>query len=194
MSTALYLVYPVVVQSLVPLGWKGTCIFLHLALNFNKAKKWPTLLTLYTTTFSLFTVLTLETTVVASHAVLLIEEEAHQCQKQLAVSVLTIWLCDTKLKRLCPLAIKITGNGPYNVRETTKIRCSVPINVTSIQWMNLSGTTSEGNVERANTRELLLNIVITMLSNNTRYRCTVRDDRGFVESENITITVGGTKL
>ena len=62
----------------------------------------------------------------------------------------------------------------------------MPVPVESIQWVNESNTVVRSGV---NLQELILNIMITPSSNNTRYTCRVRDSSGFRESE-VVIKVG----
>ncbi len=67
------------------------------------------------------------------------------------------------------------------------ITCSVPVLAVSIQWNVPSGSVV---VEMSRVQELVLNIPIVTSTNNTNYTCKVNEGI-FVESEEITIQVGG---
>ncbi len=68
------------------------------------------------------------------------------------------------------------------------ITCSVPVLGVSIQWLNASS--GSALVEMSGVQELVLNIPIVTSTNNTNYTCEVNEGI-FVESEEITIQVGG---
>ncbi len=67
------------------------------------------------------------------------------------------------------------------------ITCSVPVLAVSIQWLNVSSGSVV--VEMLGVQELVLNITST---NNTNYTCKVNEGI-FMESEEITIQVGGLR-
>ncbi len=69
------------------------------------------------------------------------------------------------------------------------VTCSVPVLGVSIQWLNVSSGSVV--VEMSGVQELVLNISIVTSTNNTNYTCKVSEGI-FIESEEITIQVGGS--
>ena len=83
-------------------------------------------------------------------------------------------------------ALGITGNGVYQLGETSEIRCSTEVPVQSIQWLDeSSGVVRQGT----SVQELVLDLTIAASHNNSRYTCRVRQGT-FMESETINITTG----
>ena len=85
----------------------------------------------------------------------------------------------------------ITGNARFELGVMTNIRCSTPVPVQSIQWVDQTNNTVKNGTD---VQDLDLNIMITIHSNNTQYMCEVSNGERFLESVNITIEVGGTSL
>ena len=86
-------------------------------------------------------------------------------------------------------AISITGNRPYQIRETTRITCSSVVGNVMIQWLRGSDVVAQ----MSGVLNLTLNITVDLNTNNTEYVCrvTVMDPPMFQESSPITIRVGG---
>ena len=97
-----------------------------------------------------------------------------------------VWL------KFCFLVISVTGNGLFQLGDTTRILCSTPISVDILQWVN----SYNDLIVRKNTtvHELILDIDIRVDSNGTQYFCRVMEGNFTAESENITIYVGGNVL
>ncbi len=70
------------------------------------------------------------------------------------------------------------------------ITCSVPVLAVSMQWWNVTSNSSVV-VDMSGVQELVLNIPIVTSTNNTNYTCKVNEGILFMESEEITIQVGG---
>ena len=83
------------------------------------------------------------------------------------------------------LAISITGNRTVSLGERSRVRCSIPFPVESIQWLDESNRVVS---ERTSVQELMLDVTITAASNN--YTCRVRADGGYMRVEKVTITGG----
>ena len=94
-----------------------------------------------------------------------------------------VWL------KFCSLAISVTGNGLLQLGDITRISCSTPVPVESLQWINSynNSIVREGR----DVQELVLDIGIRVDSNGTQYFCRVMEGNFTAESENITIDVGG---
>ena len=80
----------------------------------------------------------------------------------------------TLLSRMIPaqffLAISITGNEVFELGETSRVRCSTPVLVESMRWLDESNRVVR---EGASVQELVLSLTITAPHNNTRYTCRV---------------------
>ena len=83
------------------------------------------------------------------------------------------------------LAISITGNRIVPLGERSSIRCSTPVPVESIQWLDESNRVVR---EGMSVQELVLSLTITAASNN--YTCRVGADGEFMRLERVTITGG----
>ena len=84
-------------------------------------------------------------------------------------------------------AITITGNRTVPLGERSRVKCSTPVLVESIQWLEESNrVVREGML----VQELVLSITITTASTN--YTCLVMSAAGerFMWSETVTITGG----
>ena len=81
--------------------------------------------------------------------------------------------------------ISITGSRTVPLGERSRVICSTPVPVESIEWLDQSNTLVR---EGMSVQELMLDIRITASSNY--FTCRVRFDEEFVESERMTITGG----
>ena len=90
------------------------------------------------------------------------------------------------------LAIQVTGNGLFQLSDTTRISCSTPVPVESLQWVNSfnNSIVREGR----DVQELVLDIDIRVDSNGTQYFCRVVEGNFTAESDHITIVVGGNVI
>ena len=78
-------------------------------------------------------------------------------------------------------AVAITGNEDFQLGELSRVRCSTPVPVESIQWLDESNrVVSEGT----SVQELVLAVTSSCSSSN--YACIV-NDRGTKESRHISI-------
>ena len=82
-------------------------------------------------------------------------------------------------------AISITGSRTVPLGERSRLRCSAPFPVESIQWLDKSNRVVR---EGTSVQELVLDLTITAASNS--YTCRVRADGGYIRSERVTITGG----
>ena len=102
------------------------------------------------------------------------------------------FLCNWYNSAFCSLALKIAGNGLFQLGDITNISCSTPVQVDILQWVN-SSNNSIVRQER-DVQELVLDIDIRVDSNGTQYFCEVVEGNFTAESGNITIDVGGNWL
>ena len=80
------------------------------------------------------------------------------------------------------VVLSISGNRLFQLGETTSIRCSTPVPVQSIQWVDEMDRVVVNGMA---VQDLELNIMITPDSNNTMYTCKINDGAGpnqFMES------------
>ena len=109
----------------------------------------------------------------------------------LDISGMSLWSLSASHKQVCVhcTAISITGNRPYQIRETTRITCSSVVGNVMIQWLRGSNVVAQ----MSGAQHLTLNITVDLSTNNTEYMCrvTVMDPPMFQESSPITIQVGG---
>ena len=94
--------------------------------------------------------------------------------------------------KLHSLDVSVTGNGLFQLGDITRISCSTPVPVESLQWVN-SSNNSIVRQER-DVQELVLDIDIRVNSNGTQYFCRVVEGNFTAESDHITIDVGGNVL
>ena len=81
------------------------------------------------------------------------------------------------------IAVSITGSRIVPLGERSRVRCSTPVPVESIQWLDESNRVVR---EGTSVQELVLNLAITAVSNTCT--CMVRTDAGYMRSERVTIT------
>ena len=87
---------------------------------------------------------------------------------------------------MCTAIIAITGNRVFQLGERSRVRCSTPLPVESIQWLDESNRVVR---EGMSVQELVLNLTITAAHNNTRYTCRVSDG-SYTGTLSINITTG----
>ena len=83
-------------------------------------------------------------------------------------------------------AIAITGNRIFLLGERSRLMCSTPVPVESIQWLD---QTNRVVMEGTSVLELVLELTIATAHNNTRYTCRVRINGVAMASKRITISI-----
>ena len=86
-------------------------------------------------------------------------------------------------------AITISGNTTLRLEEKSRLKCSTPFPVESIQWLDQSNRVVR---EEMPAQELVLELSATAFHHNSRYSCRVRINGQFVDSRSIFIQVEGT--
>lgn len=87
------------------------------------------------------------------------------------------------------IGIDIIGNRLFQLGETASLVCFTSVSVEVIRWVNR--TNGDIMTSVADVSEFQLSFLVTPSSNNTNFTCTASDERGFVGSDTITISVGG---